>query len=87
MAELTRRQLLAGSTTILAAAALPIGAFTHGGESGNSGFQNQTKGEHSMATLTTKMARSSGGSPHIGVYHAPPSSESMGFTESRDQRR
>ena len=54
MAELTRRQLLAGSTTILAAAALPIGAFTHGGESGNSGFQNHTKGEHSMATITTK---------------------------------
>jgi non-heme chloroperoxidase len=54
MAELTRRQLLAGGTTILAAAALPIGAFTHGGESGNSGFQNHTKGEHSMATITTK---------------------------------
>jgi non-heme chloroperoxidase len=54
MAELTRRQLLAGSLTILAAAALPIGAFTHGGESGNSGFQNHTKGEHSMATITTK---------------------------------
>ena len=54
MAELTRRQLLAGSTTILAAAALPIGAFTHGGESGNSRFQNHTKGEHSMATITTK---------------------------------
>jgi non-heme chloroperoxidase len=54
MAELTRRQLLAGSTTILAAAAMPIGAFTHGGESGNSGFQNHTKGEHSMATITTK---------------------------------
>ena len=54
MAELTRRQLLAGSTTILVAAALPIGAFTHGGESGNSGFQNHTKGEHSMATVTTK---------------------------------
>jgi non-heme chloroperoxidase len=53
MAELTRRQLLAGSLTILAAAALPIGAFTHG-ESGNSGFQNYTKGEHSMATITTK---------------------------------
>jgi non-heme chloroperoxidase len=54
MAELTRRQLLAGSTTILAVAALPLGAFAHGGESGNSGFQNHTKGEHSMATITTK---------------------------------
>lgn len=54
MAELTRRELLAGGTAILAAAALPIGAFTHGSGSGNSGFQNHTKGEHSVATITTK---------------------------------
>jgi non-heme chloroperoxidase len=54
MAELTRRELLAGGTAILAAAALPTSAFTHASESGNSGFQNHTKGEHSMATITTK---------------------------------
>lgn len=54
MAELTRRELLAGGTAILAAAALPTGAFSHTSESGNSGFQNHTKGEHSMATITTK---------------------------------
>lgn len=54
MAELTRRELLAGGTAILAAAALPTGAFTHASESGNSGFKNHTKGEHSMATITTK---------------------------------
>jgi non-heme chloroperoxidase len=54
MAELTRRELLAGGTAILPAAALPTSAFTHASESGNSGFQNHTKGEHSMATITTK---------------------------------
>jgi hypothetical protein len=53
MAELTRRQLLAGGTTILAAAALPIGAFTHGGESGNSGFQNHTSQRRSTRVLPT----------------------------------
>jgi non-heme chloroperoxidase len=54
MTELTRRELLAGTTGILAAAALPIDAFIHGGGSGNSGSQNHTKGEHPMATITTK---------------------------------
>lgn len=54
MAEITRRELLAGTTAILAAASLPIDAFTRGGGSGNSGFQNHTKGEHSMATITSK---------------------------------
>jgi non-heme chloroperoxidase len=54
MAEPTRRQLLAGSTAVLAAAALPIDAFTHDGESGNSRISKPHKGEHSMATITTK---------------------------------
>jgi non-heme chloroperoxidase len=32
----------------------PFGGGSHGDRSGNSGFQNHTKGEHSMATITTK---------------------------------
>ena len=50
MAEITRRELLAGTTAILAAAALPIDAFTHEGGSGNSGFQNHVlKGVPTMS--------------------------------------
>src|SRR6267142_984743 len=55
MAGLTRRELLVGGTAIVAAGALPGAAFAaetpeHSGFSGD----NNTKGEHSMTTITTK---------------------------------
>ena len=54
MTELSRRELIAGSAAVLAAAALPARAFRYGDGSGNSGFQNRTKGDYPMATITTK---------------------------------
>jgi non-heme chloroperoxidase len=53
MTELSRRELIAGSAAVLAAA-LPARAFRHGDGSGNSGFQNRTEGDYPMATIATK---------------------------------
>ena len=54
MAELTRRELLIGGSAVFAAAALPASAFSEIESTASSEFPNYTKGEHSMATITTK---------------------------------
>lgn len=54
MTKLSRRELLIGSTAVFAAAALPASAFSEIESTESSEFQNNTKGEHSMATITTK---------------------------------
>ncbi len=54
MAELTRRELLIGGSAVFAAAALPASAFSEIESTASSEFKNYTKGEHSMATITTK---------------------------------
>ena len=54
MAELTRRELLIGGSGVFAAAALPASAFSEIESTASSEFHNYTKGEHSMATITTK---------------------------------
>jgi non-heme chloroperoxidase len=54
MAELTRRELLIGGSAVFAAAALPASAFSEIESTAGSEFQDYTKGEHSMATITTK---------------------------------
>jgi non-heme chloroperoxidase len=54
MAELTRRELLIGGSAVFAAAALPASAFSEIESTASREFQNYTKGEHSMATITTK---------------------------------
>jgi non-heme chloroperoxidase len=53
MAELSRRELLIGGTAVFAAAALPASALSEIERTKSSKSQN-TKGEHSMATITTK---------------------------------
>jgi len=54
MAEVTRREFLIGGTAVFAAAALPASAFSEIESTESSKFHNHTKGEHSMATITTK---------------------------------
>jgi non-heme chloroperoxidase len=53
MTNVTRRDLLIGGATILAAATLPAVPFAEG-TAKSSAFQINTKGEYSMATITTK---------------------------------
>jgi non-heme chloroperoxidase len=53
MTNVTRRDLLIGGATVLAAATLPAVPFAEG-TAKSSAFQINTKGEYSMATITTK---------------------------------
>jgi non-heme chloroperoxidase len=54
MQELTRRELLVGGTAVFAAATLPVRAFSEVGNAKSLISRDDTKGEHSMATITTK---------------------------------
>jgi hypothetical protein len=51
---LTRRDFLIGGTTFLVVNALPGTVVAATGRSRSSEFSNTTKGEHSMATISTK---------------------------------
>jgi len=53
MTNVTRRDLLIGGATVLAAATLPAVPFAEG-TAKSSAFQINTRGEYSMATITTK---------------------------------
>jgi non-heme chloroperoxidase len=53
MTNLTRRDLFIGGASVLAAATLPVVPFVKG-TAKSSAFQINTKGEYSMATITTK---------------------------------
>jgi non-heme chloroperoxidase len=53
MTNVTQRDLLIGGATVLAAATLPAVPFAEG-TAKSSAFQINTKGEYSMATITTK---------------------------------
>jgi non-heme chloroperoxidase len=53
MTNVTRRDLLIGGATVLAAATLPAVPFAEG-TAKSSAFQINTKGEYSMATITSK---------------------------------
>jgi non-heme chloroperoxidase len=54
MTQVTRRDLLISGAAIFVAAALPERVISGGGNTKGSMSQNSTKGEYSMATITTK---------------------------------
>ncbi len=54
MTDFTRRDLLIGGAAVLATATLPAVPLGAEGQNETSAFRNNTKGEFSMATITTK---------------------------------
>ncbi len=54
MTNLSRRELLIGGTAVFTAAALPTRAFSKFGNTESIELQSDRKGEHAMATITTK---------------------------------
>src|SRR5260370_14868257 len=54
MTDFTRRDLLIGGAAVLATATLPAVPLVAEGRGETSAFRNNTKGEFSMATITTK---------------------------------
>jgi len=54
MTDFTRRDLFIGGAAVLATATLPAVPLVAEGQGETSAFRNNTKGEFSMATITTK---------------------------------